>query len=100
MNVGEAGKVKEVGEVKSETKDKDKDKAVCEDVKERMTQRKLTRENAAKEENRSVQDGSKMGKIELLDHDPVLGQLHIRPLESSQPPNNQARISDDSEHER
>lgn len=95
MNVEEeAGKVKEVGEVNSEKKDKDKDKAVCEDFKGKMTQREPTRDNAAKEENRSVKDSSKTGKIEILDHDPVLGQLHIRP------PNNQARVSDDNENER
>ena len=86
--------MKEVGEVKNERKDKDKDKGVCEDVKGRMTQRKPTRDNEAKEENRSVKDSSKTGKIEILDHDPVLGQLLIRS------PNNQARVSDDNENER
>ena len=86
--------MKEVGEVKNERKDKDKDKAVCEDVKGKMTQRKPTRDNAAKEENRSVKDSSKTGKIEILDHDPLLRQLHIRPS------NNQARVSDDNENER
>ena len=78
--------MKEVEEVKNKRKDKDKDKAVCEDVEGRMTQRKPTRDNAAQEENRSVKDSSKTGKIEILDHDPVLAQLHICPS------NNQARV--------
>ena len=53
-------KVKEVGKVKSESKNIDKDEAISEDDEKKITLTKPAKKYAVKEANKSVEDSSEM----------------------------------------